>query len=444
VTITDEALVEAARLADRYISDRFLPDKAIDLLDEASSKLRIESTMLPPELREMELRLGELTREGAAAVQAQDYEKAAQLKEQTDKIQQTFVEAKNAWLADKGIADATVDADDIAAIVSSWTGIPVQRMLAAEADKLLGMEEGLHRRVIGQDRAVVAVAEAVRRARAGLKDPSRPIGSFIFLGPTGVGKTELARALAEFLFDDEGALIRLDMSEYMEKFSASRLVGSPPGYVGFDEGGQLTEAVRRRPYAVVLFDEIEKAHPDVFNMLLQILDDGRLTDGKGRTVDFKNAVVIMTSNVGSGMIRQQALGFSPDSSKAASHEDFEKRLLDELRKTFRPEFLNRVDEVIVFDPLDREQLEQIVDLLLERTRRLVEGQGMRLEVTAAAKARIVDEGYDAQYGARPLRRAIRRLLENPLSSELLRGDVHSGDTITVDAGADGALVFAAA
>ena len=311
MTITDEALVEAARLSDRYISDRFLPDKAIDLLDEAASKLRIESTMLPPELREMELRLGELTREGAAAVQTQDYEKAAQLKEQTDKIQQTFVEAKNAWLADKGIADATVDADDIAAIVSSWTGIPVQRMLAEEADKLLGMEESLHGRVIGQDRAVVAVAEAVRRARAGLKDPKRPIGSFIFLGPTGVGKTELARALAEFLFDDESALVRLDMSEYMEKFSASRLVGSPPGYVGFDEGGQLTEAVRRRPYAVVLFDEIEKAHPDVFNMLLQILDDGRLTDGKGRTVDFKNTVVIMTSNVGSGMIRQHTLGFSP-------------------------------------------------------------------------------------------------------------------------------------
>ena len=371
--------------------------------------------MLPPELREMELRLGELTREGAAAVQAQDYEKAAQLKEQTDKIQQTFVEAKNAWLSDKGIADATVDVDEIAAIVSSTTGIPVQRMLAEEADKLLGMEEDLHGRVIGQDRAVVAVAEAVRRARAGLKDPKRPIGSFIFLGPTGVGKTELARALAEFLFDDEDALIRLDMSEYMEKFSASRLVGSPPGYVGFDEGGQLTEAVRRRPYAVVLFDEIEKAHPDVFNMLLQILDDGRLTDGKGRTVDFKNTVVIMTSNVGSGVIRQQTLGFAQGDGADGTHDDFEKRLLDELRKAFRPEFLNRVDEIIVFDPLDKRQLEQIVDLLLDRTRRLVEAQGMKLEVTEAAKARIVDEGYDAQYGARPLRRAIQRLVENPLS-----------------------------
>ena len=444
VTITDEALIEAARLSDRYISDRFLPDKAIDLLDEAASKLRIEATMLPPELREMELRLGELTREGAAAVQAQDYEKAAQLKEQTDKIQQTFVEAKNAWLADKGIADATVDVDDIAAIVSATTGIPVQRMLAEEADKLLGMEDSLHGRVIGQERAVTAVAEAIRRARAGLKDPKRPIGSFIFLGPTGVGKTELARALAEFLFDDEAALIRLDMSEYMEKFATSRLVGSPPGYVGFDEGGQLTEAVRRRPYAVVLFDEIEKAHPDVFNMLLQILDDGRLTDGKGRTVDFKNTVVIMTSNVGGGVIRQQTLGFAQGDGAAGTHADFEKRLLDELRKTFKPEFLNRVDEIIVFDPLDKEQLEQIVDLLLERTRRLVEAQGMKLEVTEPAKARIVDEGYDVQFGARPLRRAIQRLVENPLSGELLRGSFADGDTITVDAGTNGALVFAKA
>jgi ATP-dependent Clp protease ATP-binding subunit ClpC len=442
VKITDEALAEAARLADRYISDRFLPDKAIDLIDEAASKLRIETTMLPPELREMELRLGELTREGAAAVQAQDYEKAAELKEQTDKIQETFVEAKNAWLADKGIADATVDADEIADIVSSWSGIPVQRMLQEEADKLLAMEENLHSRLIGQDRAVQAVAEAVRRARAGLKDPKRPIGSFIFLGPTGVGKTELARALAEFLFDDESALIRLDMSEYMEKFSVSRLVGSPPGYVGFDEGGQLTEAVRRRPYSVVLFDEIEKAHPDVFNALLQILDDGRLTDSKGRTVDFKNSVIIMTSNVGSGTIRQQQLGFSPENGHEASHESFEKRLLAELRHTFKPEFLNRVDDIIVFDPLSKEQLEQIVDLLLEHTRRLVEGQGMRLEVTAAARAKIVDEGYDVEFGARPLRRAIQRLLENPLSSELLRGSFHSGDTIRVDAGSNGALAFA--
>ncbi len=317
VKITDAAVREAAHLSDRYISDRFLPDKAIDLLDEAASKLRIEATMLPPDLREMELKLQELTREGAAAVQVQDYERAAQLKEQSDKIQKTFVTAKDAWLADKGIADATVDADDIAALVSKWTGIPVQRMLQEEADKLLDMEHDLHGRVIGQERAVEAVSEAVRRARAGLKDPKRPIGSFLFLGPTGVGKTELARALAEFLFDDEEALVRLDMSEYMEKHTVSRLTGAPPGYVGYDEGGQLTEAVRRRPYSVVLFDEIEKAHPDVFNALLQILDDGRLTDGKGRTVDFKNTVVIMTSNLGSSVIGRHRLGFA---AEAGGHD----------------------------------------------------------------------------------------------------------------------------
>jgi ATP-dependent Clp protease ATP-binding subunit ClpC len=435
VTITDAAIVEAARLSDRYISDRFLPDKAIDLLDEASSKLRIEATMLPPDLREMELKLQELTREGAAAVQSQDYERAAQIKEQSDKIQATFVQAKNAWLADKGIADATVDADDVAEVVSKWTGIPVQRMLQEEADKLLRMEDDLHARVIGQDEAVFAVSEAVRRSRAGLKDPRRPVGSFIFLGPTGVGKTELARALAEFLFDDENAMVRLDMSEYMEKFNTSRLVGSPPGYVGFDEGGQLTEAVRRRPYSVILFDEIEKAHPDVFNMLLQILDDGRLTDGKGRVVDFKNTVVIMTSNVGSETIAKQPLGFT---AKIGSPEgaELEQHLLEELRKAFRPEFLNRVDEIIVFKRLTVEQLEQIVDLLLGRLRGLAMGQAMGLQVTEEAKRFLVERGTDVQYGARPLKRAIQRYVENPLSSELLRGTFGPGDTIIVDAGAE--------
>jgi ATP-dependent Clp protease ATP-binding subunit ClpC len=439
VTITDAAIREAAYLSDRYISDRFLPDKAIDLLDEAASKLRIEATMLPPDLREMELKLQELTREGAAAVQAQDYERAAQLKAQTDKIQETFVKAKDAWLADKGIADATVDTDDIAELVSKWTGIPVQRMLQEEADKLLAMEENLHTRVIGQGRAVEAVSEAVRRARAGLKDPKRPIGSFIFLGPTGVGKTELARALAEFLFDDEAALVRLDMSEYMEKHTVSRLTGAPPGYVGYDEGGQLTEAVRRRPYSVVLFDEIEKAHPDVFNALLQILDDGRLTDGKGRTVDFKNTVVIMTSNIGSSVIGKQRLGFTAEEA-GHSHEDLERRLLEELRKAFRPEFLNRVDEIIVFDPLTREELTQVVDLLLTHLRDLAAGQGMKLDVTQAAKEFVADQGYDAEFGARPLKRAIQRLIENPLSSALLRGEFKDGDTVSVDL-VDGTLVF---
>ena len=433
VKITDEAIREAAVLSDRYIGDRFLPDKAIDLLDEAASKMRIEATMLPPDLREMERRLQELTREGAAAVEEQDYERAAQLKEQTDKIQHTFVTAKEAWLADKGIAEATIDGDDIAEIVSQWTGIPVQRMKEEEADKLLKMEERLHRRVIGQHEAVVAVSEAVRRARAGLKDPRRPIGSFLFLGPTGVGKTELARALAEFLFDDEAAMVRLDMSEYMEKFSVSRLVGSPPGYVGYEEGGQLTEAVRRRPYSVVLFDEIEKAHPDVFNMLLQVLDDGRLTDNKGRTVDFKNTVVIMTSNVGSELI--------PDAEALQrDHDAVEERLMGALRQTFRPEFLNRIDETIVFHSLGREELEQIVELLLTHVRRLVEGQGMELEVSDEARRSVVEAGYDPQWGARPLKRAIQRLIENPLSRELLGGRFEEGDRIRVEV-ADGKLVF---
>ncbi len=433
VKITDEAIREAAVLSDRYIGDRFLPDKAIDLLDEAASKMRIEATMLPPDLRQMERRLQELAREGAAAVEAQDYERAAQLKEQTDKIQKTFVSAKEAWLADKGIAEATIDGDDIAGIVSQWTGIPVQRMKEEEAEKLLKMEERLHRRVIGQDKAVVAVSEAVRRARAGLKDPKRPIGSFLFLGPTGVGKTELARALAEFLFDDETAMVRLDMSEYMEKFSVSRLVGSPPGYVGYEEGGQLTEAVRRHPYSVVLFDEIEKAHPDVFNMLLQVLDDGRLTDNKGRTVDFKNTVVIMTSNVGAELI--------PDAETMEKDYDaVEGRLMGALRQTFRPEFLNRIDETIVFHGLGRAELQQIVELLLAHVRRQVEGQGMGLEVSEEALRFVADSGYDPQWGARPLKRAIQRLIENPLSREMLGGAFTEGDTVRVEL-QDGALVF---
>jgi len=444
VKITDAALAAAAQLSHRYISDRFLPDKAIDLLDEAASKMRIEATMLPPDLREMERRLNELSREGAAAVQAQDYERAARLRDQTDQIQRTFLTAKEAWLADKGIADATVDADNIAEIVSRWTGIPVQRMLQEEAEKLLAMEERIHGRVIGQDKAVTAVSEAVRRARAGLKDPRRPIGSFIFLGPTGVGKTELARALAEYLFDSEEAMIRLDMSEYMEKHSVSRLVGSPPGYVGYDEGGQLTEAIRRRPYAVVLFDEIEKAHPDVFNMLLQILDDGRLTDNKGRTVDFKNCVVIMTSNVGSGVIGAPPLGFTGSTGDGhggvRSDEEIEHDLMAELRRTFRPEFLNRVDDIVVFQALGRDELMQIVDLLLARLSRLVEGQGMQLDVDDSAKELILSEGYDLQFGARPLKRAIQRLIENPLSSELLRGAFGEGDTVRVEV-RDGQVAF---
>ncbi len=433
VKITDEALAAAATLSDRYISGRFLPDKAIDLLDEAASKMRIEATMLPADLREMEISLNDLAREGAAAVQAQDYERAARLRDQADKIQRTFVQAKDAWLADKGIADAAVDADDIAGIVSKWTGIPVQRMQQAEAEKLLDMETKLHARVVGQHRAVTAVAEAVRRARAGLKDPKRPIGSFIFLGPTGVGKTELARALAEFLFDDEEAMVRLDMSEYMERHSVSRLVGAPPGYVGYEEGGQLTEAVRRRPYSVVLLDEIEKAHPDVFNMLLQILDEGRLTDNKGRTVDFKNTVIIMTSNVGAGLI-------PAGDEMERRYDQVETQLLDALKQVFRPEFLNRVDEIIVFHALTREQLRRIVELLVEKVRRQVAAQGMTLEVSPEAEDLIAAQGYDTEFGARPLKRALQRLLENPLSRELLRGAFGEGDTVHVTT-VDGALSF---
>ena len=424
VSISDEALAAAATLSDRYIGDRFLPDKAIDLLDEAASKMRIETTMLPPDLRAMEVKLNELAREGAAAVQAQDYERAAQLRDQADRIQKTFVQAKDAWLSDKGIAEASVGVEEIAEIVSGWTGIPVQRMQQADVDKLLAMEDHLHRRVVGQDRAVVAVSEAVRRARAGLKDPKRPIGSFLFLGPTGVGKTELARALAEFLFDDEEAMVRLDMSEYMERHSVSRLVGAPPGYVGYEEGGQLTEAVRRRPYSVVLLDEIEKAHPDVFNMLLQILDDGRLTDNKGRTVDFKNTVVIMTSNVGAGII-------PTGDEMERRYDEVEAQLMEALKEVFRPEFLNRVDEIIVFHALSREQLRRIVELLLERVRRLVAAQGMTLEVTSEAEDLIAEQGYDTLFGARPLKRAIQRLIENPLSGRLLRGESKEGDTIRV-------------
>jgi len=433
VSISDEALVAAAALSDRYIGDRFLPDKAIDLLDEAASKMRIETTMLPPDLREMEIKLNELAREGASAVQAQDYERAAQLRDQADSIQKTFVQAKDAWLSDKGIAEASVGADEIAEIVSGWTGIPVQRLRQAEVDKLLAMEEQLHRRVVGQERAVVAVSEAVRRARAGLKDPKRPVGSFLFLGPTGVGKTELARVLAEFLFDDEDAMVRLDMSEYMERHSVSRLVGAPPGYVGYEEGGQLTEAVRRRPYSVVLLDEIEKAHPDVFNMLLQILDDGRLTDNKGRTVDFKNTVVIMTSNVGAGII-------PAGDEMERRYDEVEAQLMEALKQVFRPEFLNRVDEIIVFHALSREQLRRIVELLLEHVRRLVEAQGMTLEVSPEAEDLIAEQGYDTLFGARPLKRAIQRLVENPLSSRLLGGEFKEGDTISVTV-ADGRIVF---
>lgn len=441
VKISDEALKAAATLSHRYISDRFLPDKAVDLIDEAASKLRLEALMLPPDLMELENKLGELTKEGEAAVQSREFERAAKIRDETDKIQDELKEKKEAWLAEKGLKSITVKEEHIAEVVSKWTGIPVSKMLEEEADKLLRMEEVLHQRIVGQDEAVVVVSEAIRRGRAGLKDPNRPTGSFIFLGPTGVGKTELARALAEFLFDDENAMVRVDMSEYQERHTVSRLVGAPPGYVGYEEGGQLTEAIRRRPYSVILLDEIEKAHLDVFNILLQILEDGRLTDAQGHTVDFKNTVVIMTSNIGAREIRQAApLGFAAREKPGLSYEEMKEKVLREVRRTLKPEFLNRIDEVIVFHSLSPEELQKIVELMLERVRQRVKAQGIDFEVDEKVKKRIAAEGYHSEYGARPLRRAIQRLIENPLSKEIIEGKFKERDVILITE-KDGRIVF---
>ncbi len=435
VEIQDEALEAAAGLAHRYIADRFMPDKAIDLIDEASSQVRIETTMMPDELRQLEMRLQELAREGAAAVQERDYEHAARLRDEADEVQARYLETKDRWVQESGVKEACVGREEIAQVVSAWTGIPVTKMLKDEAERLLSIEDSLHERIIGQDAAVTAVSDAVWRARAGIKDPNRPIGSFIFLGPTGVGKTELARALAEYLFDDEDAMIRLDMSEYMERHATSRLVGSPPGYVGYEEGGQLTEALRRRPYSVVLLDEIEKAHPDVFNMLLQILEDGRLTDNKGRTVSFENAVIIMTSNVGAEHI--------PDSREMRDrYEEVHALLMRELQKVFRPEFLNRVDEVIVFHALADDELVQIADLLLDRVRRLAAAQGITLELSEAVKRSIAHEGSDSNLGARPLRRAIQKRVETPISREIISGKFGPGGVVRVDLDLNEELTFA--
>ncbi len=434
VEISDEALRAAARYSHRYVADRFLPDKAVDLLDEAASQLRIETTMLPDDLRELELRLQEITREGAGAVEEHDYERAAELRAEADVLQAEYREARERWLEEGGVREATVGREEIARVVSARTGIPVTRMLKDEAERLLSMEESLHERVVGQDAAVVAVSEAVRKARAGLANPKRPIGSFIFLGPTGVGKTELARALAEYLFDDEDAMIRLDMSEYMERHTVSRLVGSPPGYVGYEEGGQLTEAVRRRPYSVVLLDEIEKAHPDVFNMLLQLLEDGRLTDNKGRTVSFDNTVVIMTSNAGAHLI--------PGAEEMRGREEeVRDQLVRELQTFFRPEFLNRVDEIIVFHALGDAELKQIASLLLENLRHTASDQDIDLRFSDAVVQRVAEEGYGSRYGARPLRRAVGKLIESPLSKQIIAGRVKSGDTVRVDLDPAGLATF---
>ncbi|GGJ01312.1 ATP-dependent Clp protease ATP-binding subunit ClpC [Alicyclobacillus cellulosilyticus] len=430
VKITDEALEAAVRLSDRYITDRFLPDKAIDLIDEAASRVRLRTHTAPPNLKELEQKLEKIRNEKDAAVQSQEFEKAAALRDQEQKIKQELEQRKSEWKRAQDDHDVKVTAEDIAHIVSSWTGIPVKQLAEEESARLVNLEQILHERVIGQDEAVEAVARAIRRARAGLKDPKRPIGSFIFLGPTGVGKTELARALAEAMFGDEDAMIRIDMSEFMERHSTARLVGAPPGYVGYEEGGQLTEKVRRKPYSVVLLDEIEKAHPEVFNILLQVLDDGRLTDGKGRTVDFRNTVIIMTSNVGAEMIRKGgALGFKPDNRR--EYDDMKTKVMEELKRTFRPEFLNRIDEIIVFHPLSEEQIGKIVDLMVEDLRKRLKEQDIDFTLTDEAKQFLAKEGYDPQYGARPLKRAIQRHIEDRLSEALLTGEIQRGDRVRI-------------
>ncbi|MBE4906636.1 ATP-dependent Clp protease ATP-binding subunit [Bacillus luteolus] len=432
VSITDESIIQAVKLSDRYISDRFLPDKAIDLIDEAGSKVRLRSYTAPPNLKELEQKLEGVRKEKDAAVQSQEFEKAASLRDSEQRLREKLEETKKNWKEKQGQENSEVTVDDIATVVANWTGIPVAKLAQTETEKLLNMEEILHSRVIGQEEAVKAVAKAVRRSRAGLKDPKRPTGSFIFLGPTGVGKTELARALAESIFGDEDAMIRIDMSEYMEKHSTSRLVGSPPGYVGYEEGGQLTEKVRRKPYSVVLLDEIEKAHPDVFNILLQVLEDGRLTDSKGRLVDFRNTIVIMTSNVGASTLkRNKYVGFNLQ-DETQDYKDMKSKVMEELKKSFRPEFLNRIDEIIVFHALEKKHLKDIVTLMSDQlTKRLVE-QEIKLELTDAAKDKIVEEGHDLEYGARPLRRAIQKQVEDRLSEELLRGTIEKGQSIVLD------------
>ncbi|MGQ9472800.1 MAG: ATP-dependent Clp protease ATP-binding subunit [Candidatus Caldatribacteriaceae bacterium] len=424
VKITDQAICAACELSRKYITDRFLPDKAIDLMDEAASKKRMEVESIPTEIREMEKRLQELAKEGMAAVQAQQYEKAAILRDEAEALQKRYQEEKEKWMREKQVKEVVTE-EDIAEVVAHWTGIPVTKLLGEERERLLRMEDELHRRIIDQEEAVRAVSEAIRRSRAGIGEGKKPIGSFLFLGPTGVGKTELAKALAEFLFGDEDAILRIDMSEYMEKHSVSRLIGAPPGYIGYEEGGQLTEVVKRRPYQVVLFDEIEKAHPDVFNVLLQVLDDGRLTDGQGRTVDFKNTVVIMTSNLGSRYFR----GISPEDESEL--REVRRKVLEEVQIQLKPEFINRIDEIIVFLPLGREEVKKIVDLLVARLRNRLREQDMDIVLNEEVKDYLASRGYDPDFGARPLKRLIQRVIESPLSGELIKGTFQAGDRIEV-------------
>ncbi|NMA49606.1 MAG: ATP-dependent Clp protease ATP-binding subunit [Tissierellia bacterium] len=434
VKILDEALQAASELSARYIADRFLPDKAIDLIDEAASKIRVNTYVAPTELKNLEERLEELQNEKEEAINTQNFEKAASIRDEEKKLKDEIESNKVKWQKKKQKDNLVVGYDEIAEIVSSWTGVPVSRMTTEESEKLLKLEETLHKRVVGQEPAVKAVSAAVRRARVGLKDPKKPIGSFIFVGPTGVGKTYLAKALAEALFGDDEAIIRMDMSEYMEKHSVSRLVGSPPGYVGYDEGGQLTEAVRRKPYSVVLFDEIEKAHPDVFNILLQILDEGRLTDSKGKTVDFKNTVIIMTSNVGATSIKKQnVMGFtSSDDEDVEEYERMKEIITEELKRTFRPEFLNRLDEVIVFHGLKEEQIIQIVDIMVKDLEKRMEKAGVHIKISEDTKKYISEQGFDNVFGARPLERTIRKMIEDQLAEEILKGTVSRDEKLFVE------------
>jgi ATP-dependent Clp protease ATP-binding subunit ClpC len=432
VTITDQAVVTAANLADRYIADRYLPDKAIDLIDEAGARLRIRRMSTPPEYKGIEDEITKARSDKQLAIEGQDFEQAKRLQQKTEELLQDKAAKKQQWRAEGVELFDVVDEEVIAEVLANWTGIPVYKLTEEDTSKLLRMEEELHKRIIGQGEALKAVSAAIRRTRAGLKDPKRPSGSYIFLGPSGVGKTETAKALAQFLFGDESALVQLDMSEYMEKHTVSRLVGAPPGYAGYEEGGQLTEAVRRKPFSVVLFDEIEKAHPDVFNTLLQILEDGRLTDAQGRTVDFKNTLIIMTSNLGSADLGKASIGFAK-TGEASTHEKMRAKLNEALKQHFRPEFLNRVDDVVVFHALSKDEVTEIVDLMLQRIRAQLEAQGLGIELTKAAKYLVVEIGYDPSMGARPLRRALRRSVEDPLAEKILLREFRAGDTVIVDA-----------
>ena len=434
VTYADEALAQAVYLSNRYVTSRKLPDKAIDLIDEAAAKLRVALYTMPEEIKELKIKIDSLAMEEEAASTARDYERAAIMRTERIQLEDDFTKARDKWRTENKL-DEVVDTDEIAAVIAQWTGIPVNQMLEAEAEKLLNMEERIGERIVGQKKAIVALADAIRRSRSGLADPRRPIGAFMFLGSSGVGKTELAKALAGFMFGDDEALIRVDMSEYREQHTVSRLFGAPPGYVGYEEGGQLTEQIRRRPYSVVLFDEIEKAHPEVWNSLLQLLDDGRLTDGQGREVNFRNTIIIMTSNVGTSFVKQAgALGFAGMDNGGG---DDQKRIEDALKKTFRPEFINRIDEIITFEHLSKEEVVEIVDLQMKDIgKRLEDHGGLNINLTEAAKEWLAEQGYDKDFGARPLRRALQRHIESPMSVSLLRGEYASGDTILVDVAED--------